>query len=138
MARILIVDDSPAQMYALRQIIEHDGHEILSADNGETGLDVALESRPDVILMDIVMPNMNGYQVTRKLRRDKTTKAIPIIFVSTKSNDFDRAWGLRQGAVAYVTKPVDSKELLDAVHSALAGQQETLIAVYNTKFTLLF
>ncbi len=121
MARILIVDDSPAQMYAIRQIIEHEGHEILSADNGESGLDVAIQSRPDVILMDIVMPDMNGYQVTRKLRRDKSTKAIPIIFVSTKSNDFDRAWGLRQGAVAYVTKPVDSKELLDAVHTALAG-----------------
>ncbi len=121
MARILIVDDSPAQMYAIRQIIEVDGHEILAAETGKSGLATAIESRPDVILMDIVMPDMNGYQVTRKLRRDKSTKAIPIIFVSTKSNDFDRAWGLRQGAVAYVTKPVNSKELLKAVHSALAG-----------------
>ena len=121
MARILIVDDSPAQMYAIRQIIETDGHEILSAEDGKSGLSTALETRPDVILMDIVMPDMNGYQVTRKLRRDKITKAIPIIFVSTKSNEFDRAWGLRQGAVAYVTKPIDSKELLNAVQSALAG-----------------
>lgn len=121
MARILIVDDSPAQMYAIRQIIEVEGHEILSAENGQSGLDTAIQARPDVILMDIVMPDMNGYQVTRKLRRDKSTKAIPIIFVSTKSNDFDRAWGLRQGAVAYVTKPVNSKELLSAVQNALAG-----------------
>jgi len=121
MARILIVDDSPAQMYAIKQIIEPEGHEVITAESGKSGIETAKNTRPDVILMDIVMPDMNGYTVTRKLRRDSTTKAIPVIFVSTKSNDFDRAWGLRQGAVAYVTKPVDSQELLDAVHTALAG-----------------
>lgn len=121
MARILIVDDSPAQMYAIKQIIEPEGHEVITAESGKLGIETAKTTRPDVILMDIVMPDMNGYTVTRKLRRDSSTKAIPVIFVSTKSNDFDRAWGLRQGAVAYVTKPVDSKELLSAVHTALAG-----------------
>jgi len=121
MARILIVDDSPAQMYAIRQIIEVDGHEVLSADSGKSGLETAIKTRPDVILMDIVMPDMNGYQVTRKLRSDETTKAIPVIFVSTKDNEFDRKWGMRQGAVAYITKPVNSKELRFAVKNALAG-----------------
>lgn len=121
MARILIVDDSPAQIYSIKQIIEPEGHEIITAESGQSGIETAISTRPDIILMDIVMPDMNGYTAARKLRRDSVTKAIPVIFVSTKNNDFDRAWGIRQGAVAYVTKPVDSKELLDAVQTALAG-----------------
>ena len=121
MARILIVDDSPAQMFAIKKIVETDGHEVITADSGKDGVEAAQNTRPDVILMDIVMPDMNGYTAARKLRRNSATKAIPVIFVSTKSNDFDRSWGMRQGASAYVTKPVETKELLDAVHSALAG-----------------
>ncbi len=121
MARILIVDDSPAQMYAIKQIIEPAGHEVLTAESGEIGIETAKTMRPDVILLDIVMPDMNGYTVSRKLRKDSSTKAIPIIFVSTKDKEFDRAWGMKQGAAAYITKPIDSKELLSAVASALAG-----------------
>ncbi len=121
MARVLIVDDSEAQLYSLRRIVEGEGHQVITADNGEDGLKTAKVNQPDVILLDIVMPGMSGFQVSRKLRRDKETKGIPIIFVTTKNQETDRLWGLRQGASAYLTKPVDKGELLLAIGNALAA-----------------
>ncbi|MDT8321545.1 MAG: response regulator [Xanthomonadales bacterium] len=121
MPKILIVDDSPAQLYGLRQIIERAGHQAIVAESGERALEVAAHEHPQVILMDIVMPGMSGYQTTRQLHRNEMTRHIPVIFISTKSGEADRAWGLRQGAREYVTKPVNPITLLTAISEAMAA-----------------
>ena len=119
MARILIVDDSEVQLYALRKILEKDSHEVLLAENGPDAIDLAVKENPDLILMDVVMPEMSGYQATRKLHRDPKTKDIPVVFVTTKDQESDRVWGMRQGAAAYITKPVDRKLLLSTITKIL-------------------
>jgi len=121
MAKILIVDDSLAELYSLKSIIEDEGHEVLTAENWEHCLDAAKSQHPDLILLDIIMPGMNGFQVNRKLHNIANTRKIPVIFVSIKNQDSDIAWGLRQGAKAYITKPVNKKELLSAIGEALAA-----------------
>ena len=121
MPKVLIVDDSPAQLYCLRQIVENAGHQAVTADSGERAIELADHENPAVILMDIVMPGMSGYQATRKLNRGDNTRHIPVIFVSSKDGEADRAWGLRQGAREYVTKPVDPRRLLSAITDAMAA-----------------
>ena len=121
MARVLIVDDSPAQVFTLKNLIEHWGHEAITAENGAQALQMAREEVPDVILMDVVMPGMSGFQTTRKLSKDLATCRIPVIFVSTKDGEADRIWGMRQGATAYVTKPVNPDSLMTAISDAIAA-----------------
>jgi twitching motility two-component system response regulator PilH len=111
MARILIVDDSPSQLMNIRRIVEKLGHEAITAEDGATGVEVAKRELPDLILMDVVMPNLNGFQATRSIAREPSTQHIPIILVSTKDQETDRVWGLRQGAKAYLTKPFKEAEL---------------------------
>ena len=123
MARVLIIDDSEVQLYALRKVLEKEGHEVFSADNGQEGIDLAVKEKPDLILMDVVMPEMSGFQATRKLHRNPETKDIPIVFVTTKDQESDRVWGMRQGAAAYITKPVDRKLLLSTIKDILEKQK---------------
>ena len=111
MARILIVDDSPSQLMNIRRIVEKLGHEPITAEDGAAGVEAAKREIPDLILMDVVMPNLNGFQATRSIAREPTTRHIPIILVSTKDQETDRVWGLRQGAKAYLTKPFKETEL---------------------------
>ena len=120
-SKILIVDDSPAQLYSLCKMVEQGGHEAIAAESGEQALELAADEHPAVILMDIVMPGMSGYTTTRKLGKNDSTRHIPVIFVSTKSGEADRAWGLRQGALEYVTKPVNPSLLLTAISDAMAA-----------------
>ena len=117
MAKILIVDDSKTEVLRFTRILEEGGHEVLSAESGEEGIELAKRSCPDLILMDIVMPGLNGFQATRQLTRDELTRDIPIIIVTTKDKDTDKAWGKRQGARAYLAKPVAAALLLDTVQS---------------------
>lgn len=119
MAQVLIVDDSPTEMYVLKNILEKNGHHVTSATNGEEGFSVAKKNKPDLILMDVVMPGQNGFQVTRQLSKDPETAGIPIIIVSTKNQETDQIWGKRQGAVAYVTKPVNEADLVSKINKAL-------------------
>ena len=112
MARVLIVDDSPSQLIGLKRIAEKLGHEVITAEDGSAGVEVAKRELPDLILMDVVMPNLNGFQATRTLAKDPKTSHIPIILVTTKDQETDRVWGMRQGAHDYVTKPVDQPALL--------------------------
>ena len=121
MSKVLIVDDSPTQRYSLRKIVEQAGHEALVADCGELALELAANERPEVILMDIVMPGMNGFQATRKLVQNETTCNIPVILVSTRTAETDRVWGMRQGARDYVNKPVNPDRLLNAISGAMAA-----------------
>ena len=112
MAKILIVDDSPSQLLGIQRIVEKLGHESITAEDGAAGVEVAKRELPDMVLMDVVMPNLNGFQATRTLSREATTKHIPVILVTTKDQDTDRVWGMRQGARDYVVKPVNPDELL--------------------------
>jgi twitching motility two-component system response regulator PilH len=121
MARILIVDDSPTQLLGLKRVIEKLGHTALTAEDGAAGVVVAKRDLPDLILMDVVMPNLNGFQATRTIAREPTTSHIPVVLVTTKGQDTDKVWGMRQGAKAYVTKPIDEKELARTITSLLAA-----------------
>ena len=121
MARILIVDDSPSQLMSIRRIVEKLGHDALSAEDGAAGVEAAKREIPDLILMDVVMPNLNGFQATRSITREPSTKHIPVILVTTKDQDTDRMWGLRQGAKAYITKPFSESELSELIAQYLGG-----------------
>ena len=119
MAEILIVDDSEAQREALSALMRARGHQVRTADSGESALELVRQQPPEVILLDVVMPGMNGYQVTRKLTNDELTRRIPVILVTSRSLPTDRVWGMRQGATDYITKPVNEDALLAAVDNAI-------------------
>jgi twitching motility two-component system response regulator PilH len=121
MARILIVDDSATQTYTLSKIVKKHGHEVITASDGEAGVETAKTELPDLILMDVVMPRLNGFQATRKLTKDANTSHIPIILVTTKDQDTDEVWGKRQGAKRYVIKPVDEDLLITNINELLAA-----------------
>ena len=126
MARILIVDDSPSQLMGIRRLVEKLGHEAVTAEDGAAGVEAAKRELPDLILMDVVMPNLNGFQATRSISREPTTKHIPVILVTTKDQETDRMWGMRQGAKAYLTKPFSEDELAEAITRHLvAGPSPT-------------
>jgi len=122
MARILIVDDSPSQLLGIQRIVEKLGHQILTATDGAAGVETAKAELPDLVLMDVVMPNLNGFQATRTLARDEATRHIPVILVTTKDQDTDRMWGMRQGAKAYITKPFSEDELSEVLERVFAGR----------------
>lgn len=120
MARVLIIDDSPTETYKLTSMLEKSGHVVLTADNGEAGIALAQKELPDVVLMDIVMPGLNGFQATRQLSKLPETSHIPVIIVTTKDQQTDRVWGMRQGAKAYLTKPIQPDVLITAMAEAMA------------------
>jgi len=121
MPRVLIVDDSPTETYKFKETLEKHGFEIITADNGADGVAVARQEQPDVVLMDVVMPGLNGFQATRQLSKGDDTKHIPVIIVTTKDQETDKVWGRRQGATDYLTKPVDEKVLIDTINRAMSG-----------------
>ena len=121
MARILIVDDSPSQLMGMKRIVEKLGPEAISAEDGAQGVEVAKANVPDLILMDVVMPNLNGLQATRAISKEATTSHIPIVLVTTKDQETDKVWGMRQGAKAYITKPFNEAELVAVINKLLVG-----------------
>ncbi|PPT76732.1 two-component system response regulator [Xanthomonas arboricola pv. populi] len=124
MARILIVDDSPSQLLGIQRIVEKLGHDTITATDGAAGVEAAKSSLPDLVLMDVVMPNLNGFQATRTLKREPSTRHIPVILVTTKDQDTDRMWGMRQGARAYITKPFSEDELLEVMERVFNQKDE--------------
>ena len=121
MARILIVDDSPTEMYKLTAMLEKHGHQVLKAENGADGVALARQGKPAVVLMDVVMPGLNGFQATRQLTKDPETGHIPVIIVTTKDQETDKVWGKRQGARDYLTKPVQEDTLPETIPAVHAG-----------------
>lgn len=113
--KILIVDDSPTERYFLTDILVKNGFTVSTAENGEEALTKIKADRPDLILMDIVMPGQNGFQITRAIARDPETEHVPIFICTSKGQETDRIWGLRQGARDYLVKPVDPGELLSKI-----------------------
>jgi twitching motility two-component system response regulator PilH len=120
MTHVLIVDDSPTEIHVLKKILEDNGFEVGQAESGAEGIEIARKTKPDLILMDVVMPGLNGFQATRQLTRDTETADIPVIIVTTKDQETDRVWGLRQGAKDFLTKPVSEKVLLAKIEQILA------------------
>lgn len=121
MTHILLIEDSATDAHAYGRVLRSNGYQVLNASSGEEGMQLAEEHHPDVIIMDIVMPGLNGFQATRELARNDETASIPVIMMSTKDQETDRIWGLRQGAFDYLVKPVKKSMLLQAVEAALAG-----------------
>jgi twitching motility two-component system response regulator PilH len=113
--RILIVDDSPTERHVLNDMLTKSGYEVVASDNGEDAILKAKSLKPDLILMDVVMPGLNGFQATRAISRDPDTRAIPIILCTSKSQETDKIWGMRQGARDYIVKPVNRDELLEKI-----------------------
>jgi twitching motility two-component system response regulator PilH len=109
---ILIVDDSPTERHILTELLTGAGYQVTTADSGDEGIERAKQIKPDLVLMDVVMPGTNGFQATRALSRDPITKDIPVIMCTTKNQETDKLWGMRQGAHDYVTKPIDAPALL--------------------------
>jgi len=119
MALILIVDDSPTEVFQMKRALEKAGFRIEAAASGEEAVRKAREMHPDLIFMDIVMPGMDGFRATRTLSNDPSTRKIPVIMVSSKGTESDRVWGMRQGAVDYLVKPVTPAQLLEKAQAAL-------------------
>ncbi|ABE75877.1 MULTISPECIES: response regulator [Psychrobacter] len=119
MTTVLVIDDSPSEMAKFRDMLSKNNYQVLEATNGEQGCQMAIAHLPDVILMDVVMPEMNGFQATRKITRDKATAHIPIIMISTKNQETDRVWGKRQGAKEYLTKPIDESGLVQIIRKVM-------------------
>ena len=124
MALIMIVDDSPTEVHVIRTALENHGYETVAASDGQECLSLAREVKPDLILMDVVMPGVNGYQATRTLTRDPQTSAIPIVMISSKNLETDKIWGMRQGAADYLTKPVTEADLLAKARELLDRDPE--------------
>lgn len=115
MARILIVDDSPTQTMSLAKILKKNGHDVITAKDGAEGVQVAKAELPDLVLMDVVMPKVNGFQATRQITKNPSTSHIPVIIVTTKDQETDKIWGEGQGAKGYVIKPVEEATLMDTI-----------------------
>ena len=115
--KILVVDDSPTERYFLSDVLTKNGFSVSTAENGEDALAKIKADKPQLVLMDIVMPGQNGFQVTRAITRDPATQDVPVIICTSKGQETDRIWGLRQGARDYIVKPVDPQELLAKIAS---------------------
>jgi twitching motility two-component system response regulator PilH len=126
MSLIMIVDDSPTEVHVMKTVLERHGFQTMSAADGTECLTLVRKLRPDLIFMDVVMPHVNGFQATRTLTRDPQTKSIPVVMITTKDQETDRIWGLRQGAVDYLVKPVNEATLVAKAQEVLerrsAGQ----------------
>ena len=119
MARILLIEDSPTDTAVLAQLLERNGHQVLASGSAEDGIATCKREQPDLVIMDVVLPGMNGFQATRALSKDAATSAIPVLIVSTKDMDVDKAWGMRQGARDYIVKPPRESELIARINAVL-------------------
>jgi twitching motility two-component system response regulator PilH len=115
MAKVMVVDDAYSELKLMESILKSAGHEVVSLMDGDALEEKLSSERPDVLLLDIVMPKRNGYEILRALRKDARTKTTPVVLVSSKNQESDRAWGKRQGADEYLGKPFTSDQLLGMV-----------------------
>ncbi len=123
MALILVADDSQTEIYVLKKILEKHNHQIITAEDGLQAIEAAQNKNPDLIIMDVVMPNLNGFQATRRLSKAAETAHIPIIIVSSKNQETDKLWGMRQGAKGYLGKPVAEVDLIVAIDALLREEE---------------
>ncbi|MGB3298441.1 MAG: response regulator [Phormidesmis sp.] len=119
MTTVLVVEDTPSELELMSHYLREAGYRVISAPSGQAGLDKAIAQQPDVIITDIVMPDISGYELCRKLKRSPQTQAVPVVMCSSKKQAIDRLWGMRQGAKAYLAKPYTKAELAEAIKIAL-------------------
>lgn len=113
--KVLVVDDSATERYVMGEILTKQGFEVSFAEDGEKGVAQAKLGKPDLVIMDVVMPGLNGFQATRAITKDTETQHIPVLICTTKGQETDKIWGLRQGAKDFVVKPIDATELLNKI-----------------------
>ena len=118
---MLVVEDAPSEMALMSHYLQAEGFSVIGAVTGKEGLDKAIAQRPDVIVTDVVMPGISGFELCRELKRTPETQAVPVVICSSKKQNIDRLWGMRQGAKAYLTKPYTRDELVEAVKAALVA-----------------
>jgi len=121
-ANILIIDDSPTDVRVFTTLLERAGHRASAVGTAEEGIERVRAELPDLVIMDVIMPGMNGFQATRTLSRDPATSSVPVVMITTKSMETDRVWGLRQGARAFITKPVNEGQLLACINELLPSK----------------
>ncbi|MGH8460000.1 MAG: response regulator [Stenotrophobium sp.] len=121
MARIMVVDDSPTDVQNLRNILTKAGHTVVESTSGQDAIARIKLEKPDCVIMDVVMPGVNGFQATRTLSKDPATAHIPVLVVSSKNQETDRVWALRQGAREYIVKPVKDADLVAKIRAVLGG-----------------
>ena len=122
MTHILIIDDSPTEVHVFKNMLLNHNIEVSVARNGEEGIEKAIQIKPDCILMDVVMPGKNGFQATRDLSRNPATASIPVIIITTKDQETDKIWGMRQGAKDYIVKPAAEKDLIARIKKVLGAK----------------
>lgn len=120
---ILVVDDSPTALKITSETLTEQGFRVLCASDGEEALEIATRMHPELIVLDIILPKKNGFQVCRQLKTESATSDIKILMLSSKNQASDRFWGQKQGADAYITKPFDDEELVAAIESLLKGEK---------------
>jgi twitching motility two-component system response regulator PilH len=113
--KVMVVDDSATERHVLGDILGKKGYSVVYAESGEMAVENSRTELPDLILMDVVMPGLNGFQATRAITQDPATKHIPVIICTTKGQETDKIWGMRQGAKDYITKPIAAEELLGKI-----------------------
>ena len=118
-SKVLVVDDSKTELMFMTDLLQKNGFSVKTAENADDAFRRLAEDKPDLILMDVVMPGQNGFQLTRAIARDPQYAAIPIILCTSKNQETDRVWGMRQGAKAYITKPFSETELADMIQQML-------------------
>ncbi|HBS27392.1 MAG TPA: two-component system response regulator [Gammaproteobacteria bacterium] len=121
MAHILVVDDSATDQFVFKRVLEENGHQVTVASDGREGVDLARRLAPDLVLMDVVMPGLNGFQATRELHKTDETKEIPVVMVTTKDGRADMKWAQQQGARAYIVKPAKESQLLGCISKFVKG-----------------
>ncbi|MFN3385274.1 MAG: PleD family two-component system response regulator [Candidatus Thermochlorobacter sp.] len=120
MPKVLIIDDSAVERTIIAKVMTALGYTIVEANDGEEGEAKAVEIKPDIIVLDVVMPKKDGFQVCRNLKKMPETAKIPVIMITSKNQDSDKFWGMKQGAIAYLVKPFNEDDLVSAVNKALA------------------
>ncbi len=119
MTHILIIDDSPTEVHVFKNMLQNNNIQVSVANNGDEGIEKAIKIKPDCILMDVVMPGKNGFQATRDLSRNPETSSIPVIIITTKDQETDKIWGMRQGARDYIVKPANERDLISRINKVL-------------------
>lgn len=114
---VMVVDDSKTELMFLSELLNKNGFSVSTAQSADEALKRVEEAMPDLILMDVVMPGQNGFQLTRMLSKDARYSAIPIFLCTSKNQETDRVWGMRQGAKEYLTKPINANELLAKINA---------------------
>ncbi|WP_017305821.1 response regulator transcription factor [Spirulina subsalsa] len=121
MSKVLVVEDSLAQREMISDLLKGSGLTVAVASDGIEALEKIEQYSPDIVVLDIVMPNMNGYELCRRIKSDPNTQHVPVVMCSSKGEEFDRYWGMRQGADAYIAKPFQPMELIGTVKQLLRG-----------------